>query len=216
MAVGRAAQTRERILSKAEALVLRRGFAGTSLDDIVTATNLTKGAFFHHFRAKADLATAMVERYRRNHQALFERFAAEADAASEDPLVATFEFLKRFEYFIEAHTNPLSGCVFAACTYQDDAFDAELRSTIAESLERWRGVYEARFATTLRRHAPRIDVSGAELAEMIVVIIQGGLILSRSLGDAHLVARQSRQFRNYLLLLFDMDQGPNAASAESG
>ena len=37
---------------------------------------------------------------------------------------------------------------------------------------------------------------------MAVTIIEGGLILSRSYGDAHLVARQSRQFRNYLELLF--------------
>jgi TetR/AcrR family transcriptional repressor of nem operon len=45
-------------------------------------------------------------------------------------------------------------------------------------------------------------VSGKELSEMIVSIIEGGLILARSYGDAHLVARQSRQFRNYLELLF--------------
>ena len=38
---------------------------------------------------------------------------------------------------------------------------------------------------------------------MIVTIIEGGFILSRSYGDAHLVARQSRQFRNYLKLLFE-------------
>ena len=37
---------------------------------------------------------------------------------------------------------------------------------------------------------------------MLIAIIEGGLILSRSYGDAHLVARQSRQFRNYLTLLF--------------
>ena len=33
---------------------------------------------------------------------------------------------------------------------------------------------------------------------MIVAIIEGGLVLSRSYDDPHFVARQSRQFRNYL------------------
>jgi TetR/AcrR family transcriptional repressor of nem operon len=206
--VGRAmprngAQTRERILAKAEAMVLRRGFSGTSLDDILTATKLTKGAFFHHFRSKADLASALLERYRQNHQALFEHFAAEADAQSDDPLDATLGFLERFESFIEALTTPLSGCVFAAATYQDEGFDSGFRKTLAANLKRWTGTYEKRFERVLERHAPRMEIQAAELAEMIVSIIEGGLILSRSLGDAHLVARQSRQFRNYLKLLFE-------------
>jgi hypothetical protein len=45
---------------------------------------------------------------------------------------------------------------------------------------------------------------------MIVAIVEGGLVLSRSYGDAHLVARQSRQFRNYLGLLF-ADREPRPA-----
>src|SRR5882724_86179 len=89
--------TRARILAVAEPAVLRQGFAGTSLDHLLKATDLTEGAFFHHFRGKADLARALIENYRANHLALFERFAAEADAASSDPLDATLEFLGRFE-----------------------------------------------------------------------------------------------------------------------
>ena len=195
-------QTRERILTRAEALVLRQGFAGTSLDDLLKATDLTKGAFFHHFRGKADLARALVEHYRANHIALFERFAAEADASADDPLDATLAFLLCFEDFIEARTTPLAGCIFAAYTYESRQFDASVHAVIAESLRRWSALYEARFGAILARYHPKIAVTAAELAEMIVAIIEGGLILSRSYRDAHLVARQSRQFRNYLGLLF--------------
>jgi TetR/AcrR family transcriptional repressor of nem operon len=39
-------RTREKFLIAAEALVLDRGFAATSLDDILRATGFTKGAFF--------------------------------------------------------------------------------------------------------------------------------------------------------------------------
>src|SRR5262245_45146360 len=97
----RGERTRERILAAAEPLVLENGFAGTSLDDILSATGLTKGAFFHHFKDKSDLARALVERYAARDQAMFERFAAEAQAATDDPLQQAFAFLKKFETYIE-------------------------------------------------------------------------------------------------------------------
>jgi TetR/AcrR family transcriptional regulator, transcriptional repressor for nem operon len=194
--------TRERMLAAAEPMVLRQGFAGTSLGDLLHATGLTKGAFFHHFADKADFARALAEHYRANHFALFERFAAEADAASDDPLDATLGFLRRFEAFIEARTTPLAGCLYAAYTYQSRQFDERVQTLVAESLKRWTALYEARFGAILAHYRPAAEVSAAELAEMIVTIVEGGLVLSRSYGDPHLVARQSRQFRNYLRLLF--------------
>jgi TetR/AcrR family transcriptional repressor of nem operon len=198
-------QTRERILAATEPLVLTRGFVGTSLEDVLKTTGLTKGAFFNHFKGKADLARALVERYARNDYALFERFAAEADAQSDDPLQATFVFLRRFEEFIEGLREPLLGCVFAAYTYEGQHFDAAIRAFIAESFHRWQALYEKRFEAILARHKPRRPVTARELAEMIVALIEGGFILSRSYDDAMLVARQSRQFRQYLELLFASD-----------
>jgi TetR/AcrR family transcriptional repressor of nem operon len=200
--VARGELTRERILSAAEPLILKRGFAGTSLDDILSATDLTKGAFFHHFRGKADLARSLVERYARNDYDLFDRFAAEAEARTDDPLDAALLFLRLFEDFVEALDEPPAGCVFAAFTYESLQFDPSIHGFIAESFKRWSELYEAKFGAVLACYQPKLAVTAQELAEMIVAIIEGGFILSRSYGDASLVARQSRQFRNYLELLF--------------
>ena len=59
----RGKDTRERILETAQTLVLKKGFSATSLDDIIKATGVTKGAFYHHFSSKGDLAQKLVERY---------------------------------------------------------------------------------------------------------------------------------------------------------
>ncbi len=204
-------RTREKMLATAETLVLSKGFAATSLDEILRATGSTKGAFFHHFKGKADLAQALVERYRRNHAKLFERLVAEAEAKHADPLDATMHLLKRFEALIQAQSKPLPGCVFAAATHEGGQFDTTLRDRIADSLRRWAALYEGKFDAVLSRYEPSLPIAAKELAEMIVAIIEGGLILSRSYGDAHLVARQSRQFRNYLSLLF-ADRQPRIAA----
>jgi TetR/AcrR family transcriptional repressor of nem operon len=201
----------ERILAVAERMVLERGFSGTSLDEILATAGLSKGAFFHHFRGKGDLARALVERYQKNHAALFEAMESEAEARTSDPLDATILFLRRFESFIGAHSRPPAGCIFASFTHEDANFDDAVRAFVAASLKRWTALYETRFGAILARYQPKIAISATELAEMIVVIIEGGFVLSRSYGDAKLVARQSRQFRNYLELLF-MDRERRASS----
>jgi TetR/AcrR family transcriptional repressor of nem operon len=195
-------QTRERILATAEPMILRQGFAGTSLDDILKATKLTKGAFFHHFKGKGDLARALVERYARNDYEMFARFAAEAEAASDDPLQQTMLFLKSFEDFIEGLPQPIAGCIFAAYTYESLQFDPSIHAFIAHSLRRWTALYEKKFEAVLARYKPARPVTARDLADMIVALIEGGFILTRSYNDATLVARQSRQFRQYLELLF--------------
>ena len=42
--------TRERVLATAEELILQKGFAGTSIDDIIRQAHITKGGIFLSFR----------------------------------------------------------------------------------------------------------------------------------------------------------------------
>ncbi|MGE0565036.1 MAG: TetR/AcrR family transcriptional regulator [Pseudolabrys sp.] len=196
------AQTRERILANAEPLILRQGFAGTSLGDLVEISGLTKGAFFHHFKDKADFARALVERYARNDYEMFERFAREAEAESDDPLEQTLSFLKKFEDFIEGLREPLAGCVFAAYTYESLQFDRGIHGYIAQSLRLWSAIYEKKFEAVAARYKPAAPVNARDLAETIMAIIEGGFVLSRAYSDPTLVARLSRQFRQYIELLF--------------
>ncbi len=196
------AQTRERILATAEPLVLRQGYAGTSLDDILRATGLTKGAFFHHFKDKSAFARALVERCAGNDTARFERCAAAAAAASDDPLDQALAFLEAMEDFIEERAKPLPGCVLAACTHEIMQFEPELQAFIGQCFRRWAAVYEEKFELVLARYKPAMPVTARDLAEQVIAIFEGALILSRSFNDPALLVRQLRQFRQYFALLF--------------
>jgi len=196
------ARTRQRIMATAELLVLRRGFAGTSLDDILRSVGTTKGAFFHHFGSKSDLGLALIERYRTTHTNLFARFGAEADALASDPLERMLLFLRRFEAYASAHKAPMVGCIYAAFASELDHCSQPMREAVAAGLEAWVRLYETCLDAILAERTPTAPVSARGLAEMIVALIEGALILSRSTGDVHFVARQSAQFRTYLGLLF--------------
>src|SRR5258705_7792292 len=47
-----------RLLDAAIQVIRGQGYSATTVDDICRAAGLTKGAFFHHFKSKEDLAVA--------------------------------------------------------------------------------------------------------------------------------------------------------------
>jgi TetR/AcrR family transcriptional regulator, transcriptional repressor for nem operon len=194
--------TRDRIVEAAEGLIMRQGFAGTSIDDILKSAGLTKGAFFHHFKGKADLARILVERHAHRDLALFEEFAARAEAMSDDPLEQTFLFLEAFEEMVSGLGEQPPGCIYAVYTYESMQFEPAIRDFVADTLRQWTSIYVRKFHEVLDRYEPALPVTARQLAEMIVSIVEGGFVLARAYGDGRLTARQSEQYRNYLELLF--------------
>ncbi len=63
METGNSSPTRERILKTSFNLFLSHGYDGTSLSRIVGASNVSKGAFYHHFASKADIYGEVVHRF---------------------------------------------------------------------------------------------------------------------------------------------------------
>lgn len=199
----RADRTRERILEVAEVLVFAKGFSGTSLSDIVKAANLTKGALFHHFSGKGDLGRALIERYARNDFAILDGFAARAEALADDPLQQILLNIKLFEEWLDGLETPLAGCMYSSFTHQREQFDPETQAFIAEKLDQWSDIYEAVFERVFAMRQPKIDgVTPRDLANLLLSVIQGGLVVGRALDDRHFVVRQLAQLRNYLSLLF--------------
>ena len=195
--------TKERILANAEELILKQGFVGTSIDEILAATGVTKGAFFYHFPNKAELARALIEQFWQRDSTLLEQFSQRADELSDDPLQSMLIFLKLFEEYIEALNDPSQGCLFSSYVHESEQFDEGIKQFIAQSFEDWRKMYEQRIELIMNKYPPKIEVSTRELAETIVCIIEGGFILSKSLQDARIIVRSLRQFRHYLQLVFE-------------
>ncbi len=195
--------TKERILDAAQTQVLEKGFAATSIDDILKATGVTKGAFFHHFRSKSDLARQLVERFADNDFQMFDEWDRRAEALADDPYQAMVLFLKLFEDWLDNLDEPFAGCMFAVYVYESRQFDDGVNDFIKQSFARWQGYYEQKFTEVLATRRPRSDITARELAESIVSILEGAFILSRSYKDPGLITRQSRLFRDYLKLLFE-------------
>ncbi len=71
--------TKSRILRAARMLYSTHGCDGTTLDDIITASGITKGAFYHYFKSKNSLCEQILDEVMVEYEQLTESISGEAE-----------------------------------------------------------------------------------------------------------------------------------------
>src|SRR5690606_2302515 len=79
-------RTRTRILDFAYDAIVHKGFASTSIEELVEAAGITKSGFFYHFRDKNDLARQLLERFLAEDNEILDTLTARARDLVDDPL----------------------------------------------------------------------------------------------------------------------------------
>src|ERR1044072_7188649 len=118
-------ETREMLLEAAERAVLAKGFASTSIEELITEVGITKSGFFYHFGDKAGLAKAMMERYLAHDRAVLAEIFRRGDELNEDPLHGFLVGLQLFAEMLANLKEAHPGCLAAALCYQDQLFNRE-------------------------------------------------------------------------------------------
>lgn len=195
-------RTREHILETAEGIILQRGFVGTSIENILEQARITKGGFFYHFDGKIDLARKLLERYLVQDAEFFGMLEKQARDLSEDPLQQLLIFLKLMAQSMADLPGTHPGCLVAAFTYESQQFDDEIRTLTAEGARSWRRFFLELFTRIEEKYPMRTDQPLEELAEMLIVILEGGIIVSKIADNQQILPQQLLQYRNYLRLLY--------------
>jgi AcrR family transcriptional regulator len=194
--------TRERILALAEAAVLEKGFASTSIDELIAGAGITKSGFFYHFKDKGDLAKALLERYVAHNQALLADIFARADQLNEDPLHGFLVALKLFAETMADLPGTHPGCLSASFCYQDRLFDREVRELNRAGTSCWRAMFRGRLEAIAARYPPKLAVDMGDLADMANTLVDGGIILSRLFDDREVLPRQILLYREFVRAVF--------------
>lgn len=201
-AVRKGTDTRERLLELAERAVLAKGFAATSIEELIVAAGITKSGFFYHFRDKGELAKALLLRYLEQDRAVLDGLFARADELNEDPLHGFLVALKLFAETLAELPERHPGCLAASFTYQDQLFNREIRALNAEGMLAWRQRFGERLSLIAERYPPRREVDFEALADMLATLVEGSLILDRALDDGTILPRQVLLFRDYVRSVF--------------
>ena len=196
-------KTRERILDAAQSLILDHGYGATTVDAVVARAGITKGAFFHHFGAKADLARALVDRYARLDRELLAHHIERAKKLASDPLERVLVLIGLYEEDFEALAEPFPGCLFASYVYENKLLEEGTLDVVRESTLLWRSEMKKLLEDVVAVHPPRIPVDLESLADLFYALTEGSFIMTKTLADKTLLARHAAHLRNYLKLLFE-------------
>jgi TetR/AcrR family transcriptional repressor of nem operon len=208
--MGKGQETRERILAIAEASVLAKGFGATSIEEIIAEAGITKSGFFYHFKDKNELAREMVRRYVEHNDQLFDELFGRGQELSDDPLQAFLIGLKLLAETMSDLPNGHPGCLIASICYQERLFDREVVELTAQSVRSWNARFRGYLEAVAARHPPREAVDLDDLADMLSCIVDGAIIMSKTLNDPSRLARQVLAFRTFVKLVFSP---PSVAAA---
>ena len=196
------AETRERILELAEAGVLEKGFAATSIEELISAAGITKSGFFYHFKDKGELARALMQRYLDQEDAILDDLFARADELNEDPLHGYLVALKLLAEMMANLPEAHPGCIVAAFCYQEQLFNRDVRELNTEGVLGWRRSMRERLDLIAERYPPRIEVDLDALADMASALIEGGIIISRVVKEKEALPKQIMLYRDFVRAVF--------------
>ena len=185
--------TRERILDAAEKLVIDNGYAATSVDQVIAAAHSSKGAFFHHFDSKVDLARSLVERYAAADVMNLEAATAHALEVTDDPVGRVDAFLAFFEDAADEIMSEQSSCLYVSILTERQLVLDGTSEPIVKAVLAWReGIAALLRDAAAGRHT---DVDADALADHVFVTFEGAFLLARSTGDPGHMRAQLRVLR---------------------
>lgn len=201
----RGEETRDRILDSAEQLVLDKGLAATSVDDILEGAGTSKGAFFHHFPTKNHLARALIERYAAADVGFLDEFMAKAEAEHEDPVDQVLAFITSFVEASEELVAQQPSCLYVSYIYDKQLTEDGTNEIIRRTLLAWR----ARLAEKLREaaavHPPARDVDLDALADHVAASFEGAFVIVRATGEADVMRSQLELVHDLVALVFGVE-----------
>ncbi len=134
--------------------------------------------------------------------ALFDDLFRRADELNEDPLHGFLVGLKMMSELMADLPNGHPGCLVASFCYQDRLFDKEVRDLNAKAVLNWRKRFRERLELIAARYPPKGSVDLDDLADMLSVIADGGIILSRVVNDKQALSRQIMLYRDFIRAVF--------------
>jgi len=186
------------LLDAALALVRAQGYAATSVDELCRAAGVTKGAFFHHFKSKDELAVAAARHWSEVTGALF---AAAPYHDHADPLDRVLAYIDFRAALIEG--APAAFTCFAGTLVQE-AFAAndEIRAACAASIFGHAATLEADIEAARARHCIEGDWTAKSLALHTQAVLQGAFILAKAQGGPEVARAMAAHLKRYVQLLF--------------
>ncbi len=188
---------REKLFEAAQTLILEKGFAGTTVDDICKASKLTKGSFFHYFKSKENLGVRLLEKYCASSK---EMFACGCCQEEKDPLKRIYGFL---DYMIGmSKKGGGKGCLLGSMAQELSDTHPEIRSICCRGFSEIAAHLESDLKAAKAKYAPKASFDPKSLAEHFVTVLEGSMLVSKVRKGTENKISGVEHYKNYLKALF--------------
>jgi TetR/AcrR family transcriptional repressor of nem operon len=178
----KAEQTREFIIEKAAPVFNKKGYAGTSLSDIMKVTGLTKGAIYGNFLNKDEVATAVFEFSIRNlNQKISRALQGEIDASTK---------LRAFTDFYRTNWKIVfekGGCPVQNASIEADDNLSFMKKSVQRSISGWVQGLSGIIVNGKTNKEFRKDIDAEEYAYTIIGMLEGGIMLAKIMNNQRLL-----------------------------
>jgi TetR/AcrR family transcriptional repressor of nem operon len=198
--------SRDRLLDAAVAVIRAQGLHATTVDDLCAEAGVSKGAFFHHFATKDDLAIAAADYWSDTTGRLFEDAPYHDHEDAADRVLAYLDFRASIiGDAIERYT-----CLVGTMVQEAYATHPAIRDACAASILGHAATLEADIADALV--AAEVDVEDVtaeaeSLARHTQAVLQGAFVVSKAANDPATALASIDHLRHYFELLFHRDRG---------
>jgi Transcriptional regulator len=170
----KAEATRSMILNKAFELIYVKGYQTTSIDDIIATTQVTKGAFYYHFKTKDEMGLAIINEILK--PTLTNSFI-EPLQTEENPLDAIYNLMDNLlmkNDFLKVEY----GCPASNFTQEMTPWNSEFNKALNELTQEWTKAITATIERGKKSGTIRKDVN----AKQVTIFVMSGYWGIRNLG----------------------------------
>lgn len=195
----RQAVARTRLLDAAVAVIREKGYSATTVDDLCRAAGVTKGAFFHHFKTKDDLAVAAAEYWSEMTGALFASAPYHDHADPLDRVLAYVDFRKA----ILQGGVPEFTCLVGTMVQEAYETQPAIRDACDASISGHAATVAKDIAEAMEVYGIDADWTAESLALHTQAVLQGAFILAKAKGGPAVAAESVDHLRRYIEMLFN-------------
>lgn len=176
--ISKAERTRGFIIEKAAPLFNKKGYSGTSLNDLLEATQLTKGSLYGNFSNKEDIAFAAFE-----HNLRWIKDGLVSAMGKYDHSVRKLLAMTQFYRENLAQMMTRGGCPLVNTGVEADDNMPFLHQKVKKEIQGWIAAITEIIDTGIAKGEISQKTSSASCAMLIVTLIEGGILLCSIVGE---------------------------------
>jgi AcrR family transcriptional regulator len=192
--MGKGQATKEHIVRQSAGLFNTKGYAGTSLSDIIARSEIPKGSVYNHFGTKDDIALGAFDyMFARLMHILREAMSSRSEPA--DKVLAICDIYIRLvgDNLIEG------GCPILNAAVENDDGHPLLKQRAQLAMKELMTGLRRLIEDGKRSGQLRSDLDEEEASAVIVALIEGGVMLSKLFDDEKHIRHCTEQVKTYLL-----------------